>query len=152
MKTNIKFGIGALLAAMLLLSMAFVSVVSAEVLIEDTVTEIMTTDQPELVPEPLPDIAVDTTSVAEQNPYWYLLLADKEQQKTLFEYIDNSYVSKKEKQEMKKSNEGHARCCRGWKDTGGNYLYINDPWPMLIGDIYWEDWDDILHTNYIYVK
>jgi hypothetical protein len=48
--------------------------------------------------------------------------------------------------------EGHARCCRGWKDIGGNYLYINDPWPMLIGDIYWEDWDDILHTNYIYVK
>ena len=53
---------------------------------------------------------------------------------------------------LKSGVEGHARCCRGWKDTGGNYLYINDPWPMLIGDIYWEDWDDILHTNYIYVK
>lgn len=103
MKSNIKFGIGALLAAMLLLSMAFVPAVSAEVLIEDTVTEIVTTDQPELIPEPLPDIAVDTASVAEKNPYWYLLEADNEQQKTLFEYIDNSYVSKKEKQAMKKA-------------------------------------------------
>ena len=53
---------------------------------------------------------------------------------------------------LKSGVEGHARCCRGWKDIGGNYLYINDPWPWLIGDIYWEDWDDILHTNYIYVK
>lgn len=103
MKTNIRFGIGALLAAILLVSMAFVPTVSAEVLTEDTVKEIVTTDQPELIPEPLPDIVVDAVSVAEQNPYWYLLEADNEQQKTLFEYIDNSYVSKKEKQEMKKA-------------------------------------------------
>jgi len=45
--------------------------------------------------------------------------------------------------------DGHARCCRGWKDTGGNHLYINDPWPMLIGKIYWEGWDAVLHTDYI---
>lgn len=48
--------------------------------------------------------------------------------------------------------DGHARCCRGWKDTGGNHLYINDPWPWIIGDIYWEGWDDVLHTDYIYVR
>jgi len=54
---------------------------------------------------------------------------------------------------LKSGVEGHARCCRGWWEyTGTNYLYINDPWPWLMGDIYWEDWDEIYHTNYIYVK
>ena len=52
---------------------------------------------------------------------------------------------------LRSAIDGHARCCRGWKDTEGNYLYINDPWPMLIGDTYWEDWDDVLHKSYIYV-
>ena len=53
---------------------------------------------------------------------------------------------------VKSGVQGHARCCRGWKDTGGNFLYINDPAPMFVGSRYWEDWDDIYHTNYIIVK
>ena len=53
---------------------------------------------------------------------------------------------------LKSGIEGHARCCRGWKDTGGDYLYINDPWPIFIGNRYWEDWGDVYHTNYIVVR
>jgi len=101
MEKSKRIGIGALLAVMLLVSMAFVPAVSAEALSQGTSPEIVTTEQPELIPEPLP--TVDTASTTEQNPFWYLLEAGKEEQKTLLKYIDNSYVSNKEKQEMKKS-------------------------------------------------
>ena len=53
---------------------------------------------------------------------------------------------------------GHMRCCRGWKECsswwGGteHYLYINDPWPVNEGRTYWENWDDVKHISYIYVK
>lgn len=57
---------------------------------------------------------------------------------------------------LKSGITGHARVCRGYYNydygTGvDNLLYINDPSPLNQGDTYWEDWDDILHTNYIYV-
>ena len=47
---------GALLVVMLILSMTFVPAVSADVLNEDMVPEIVTTEQPELIPEPLPTV------------------------------------------------------------------------------------------------
>ncbi len=45
----------------------------------------------------------------------------------------------------------HARACAGWWSDGTNYLYIYDPLPVNEGDRYWESWDSIEHTNYIYV-
>ncbi|MDW7727786.1 MAG: hypothetical protein SCH70_11880 [Candidatus Methanoperedens sp.] len=101
MKRNIMSGIGMFLAAMLLVSMAFIPAVSAEALSQGTSPEIVNTEQPELIPEPLP--TVGSASTIEQNPFWYLIEANKEEQKTLLKYIDNSYVSNKEKQEMKKA-------------------------------------------------
>ena len=101
MKNRIKFG--ALLAVMLIMSMALVPAVSAaEALNENTFPEIVTTELPELIAEPLPELPVNSASATEHHPYWYLIEADNKEQKTLFEYIDNSYVSKEEKQEMKK--------------------------------------------------
>ncbi|MDY6931266.1 MAG: C39 family peptidase [Halobacteriota archaeon] len=36
---------------------------------------------------------------------------------------------------------GHARCGRGYSESAlGDYVYINDPWPVNIGAIYWEWW------------
>ena len=57
---------------------------------------------------------------------------------------------------LKSGITGHARVCRGYYNydygTGvDNLLYINDPAPLNQGTTYWEDWDDVLHTNYIYV-
>lgn len=58
---------------------------------------------------------------------------------------------------------GHARACAGysrvvWLFGGGTTerkLYIYDPWDWnadyaLGGAVYWEDWDAITHTNYVY--
>ncbi|MFZ3383348.1 MAG: hypothetical protein WA144_05430 [Candidatus Methanoperedens sp.] len=100
MNKNKGLQLGAVLAAMLLLSMAFVPAVSAEVLSQGTVYEVVTTDQPKLIPESIP--AINSTQI-EHRPFWYLIEADKEEQKILFKYIDNSYVSNKEKQGMKKA-------------------------------------------------
>ena len=46
----------------------------------------------------------------------------------------------------------HARVCRGYQDNGylTSYLYINDPWPPYIGQIYWEAFGS--ETHRIYVK
>ncbi len=92
--------LGAMLAAMLLLSMTIVPAVSAEVLGQGTVSEVLTTEQPKLIPEPIPTI---NSTQTDSRPFWYLIDADKEEQKILFKYIDNSYISNKEKQEMKKA-------------------------------------------------
>jgi hypothetical protein len=66
---------------------------------------------------------------------------------------------------LKSGIAGHARACFGWKrqnfyivgTTPKRWLYILDPWPWNAnlckgGGIYWEDWDAINHTNFIYVR
>ncbi len=104
-----KFGIVGLLAVMLLVSVVVISALSANSVPELT-TEV---EEPaEIVdeeiqypileePEPVPKINTSTPEM----PYWYLLEADPEQQKILFSYIDNCYVSNEEKNEMKMAME-----------------------------------------------
>jgi hypothetical protein len=66
---------------------------------------------------------------------------------------------------LKSGIPGHARACFGWKRQNiylvGTkpklWLYILDPWPWNAsicsgGAMYWEDWDAITHTNFIYVR
>lgn len=49
---------------------------------------------------------------------------------------------------------GHARACAGYKieDQTSHWLYIFDPWPPQRGQVYWENWASVFHTNYIYVR
>ncbi len=104
-----KFGIVGLLAVMLLVSVVVISALSANSVPELT-TEVE--EPPEIVDdeiqypileesEPVPKINTSTPEM----PYWYLLEADPEQQKILFSYIDNCYVSDEEKNEMKMAME-----------------------------------------------
>jgi hypothetical protein len=75
-------------------------------------------------------------------------------------YVDNSPTYLEAKNEisqylpLKSGVANHARVCRGYYDSygvgGQNALYINDPGNG--GSTYWEEWDDIVHTNYIYVE
>lgn len=66
---------------------------------------------------------------------------------------------------LKSGIPGHARACCGWKKQGiyridqkpKVWLKIHDPWPWNAnicrgGRIYWEDWDAVNHTNFIYVR
>lgn len=66
---------------------------------------------------------------------------------------------------LKSGIAGHARACFGWKRQNisligqkpKRWLYILDPWPWNAdlckgGNIVWEDWDAINHTNFIYVR
>jgi hypothetical protein len=66
---------------------------------------------------------------------------------------------------MKSGVPGHARACAGysydhWGIIGGVFnkkLYIYDPWPWnadykLAGTVYWEDWESVTHTNFIYTS
>lgn len=51
---------------------------------------------------------------------------------------------------------GHARVGAGWKiqttgATSSNWLYIYDPWPPNAGQVYWEDWTAVQHSNDIFV-
>lgn len=87
---------------MLILSMVFVSGATAEAVTDEIDQEVevaLIEQNPEL------DLNPDTTikSYDTEKPYWYLLEADKDQQKTLLKYIDECYTSKQEKNEMKKS-------------------------------------------------
>ena len=100
MKNN-RITIASLLVAMLILSMAFVPSVSAETINEETDVDVLASSQIELTPEPEPTIVSSPT--AEENPYWIILELDKEGQKIILNYIDNSYVSAKEKRDMKKA-------------------------------------------------
>ncbi|WP_440956806.1 hypothetical protein ACSAZK_07915 [Methanosarcina sp. Mfa9] len=112
-----KFGIVGLLAVMLLASVVVISALSAnsvpelttevvepaEIVDEERIRE--DADGPEvelIVEEPGP---VPVNPISENRPYWYLLIADPEQQKVLFSYIDNCYVSDEEKNEMKMAME-----------------------------------------------
>lgn len=66
---------------------------------------------------------------------------------------------------VKSGVPGHARACAGWKRQNiwiigqprKQWLQIYDPWPWNAdicagGQVYWEDWDTINHTNFIYVR
>jgi len=65
---------------------------------------------------------------------------------------------------LKSGIPGHARACAGYSYAkwlfGGisdKKLYIYDPWPWnadykLGGAVYWEDWDSITHTNFIFTR
>ena len=66
---------------------------------------------------------------------------------------------------LKSGIPGHARACFGWKrqniiligTTPARWLYILDPWPWNTdicsgGAVYWENWDSVNHTNFIYVR
>ncbi|WP_018611877.1 hypothetical protein [Segetibacter koreensis] len=48
----------------------------------------------------------------------------------------------------------HARAIAGWKTIKAEnnlteWVYVYDPWPVNEGNIYWEDWTSVRHTNYI---
>ena len=66
---------------------------------------------------------------------------------------------------VKSGIPGHARACAGWKrqniflvgQAPRRWLRIYDPWPWNAdicagGQIVWEDWDAVEHTNFIYVR
>lgn len=63
---------------------------------------------------------------------------------------------------LKSGITGHARACAGYMSskiglTRTKSLYVYDPWPWnsdlkLGGSVYWEDWDAVSHTNYIYTE
>jgi hypothetical protein len=99
MKNNrIKFA--SLLVAMLVLSLVFVPAVSAKATNEEDI-KVVNSSLIELTPES--ESIIVTSMATEKDPYWYLVEADNEEQKILFKYIDNCYVTTKEKTEMKKA-------------------------------------------------
>lgn len=69
-------------------------------------------------------------------------------------------------QPMKSGVPGHARAVAGYSQNlftilgtsdSDQKLFVYDPWPWNAdfkagGDIYWEDWDSITHTNFVYTK
>lgn len=69
-------------------------------------------------------------------------------------------------QPMKSGVPGHARAIAGYSNnifailgstSSDQKLFVYDPWPWNAdlkagGDIYWEDWDSITHTNFVYTK
>ena len=69
-------------------------------------------------------------------------------------------------QPMKSGISRHARAVAGYSSnlftvlgssTADKKLYVYDPWPWNAdlkagGDIYWEDWDSINHTNFVYTE
>lgn len=85
---------------MLILSTAFVACAAAETAIEEIDSEVVLVEQNPAL-DLVPDITIKSYNT--EIPYWYLLEADKSQQKTLLKYIDECYASKQEKNEMKKA-------------------------------------------------
>lgn len=51
---------------------------------------------------------------------------------------------------------GHARVATGWRLDPANaqtqWIYIYDPWPVNQGQVYWEAWGSVVHTNFLSVK
>ncbi|KXS40851.1 MAG: hypothetical protein AWU59_2363 [Methanolobus sp. T82-4] len=90
-----------MLLAILIFSVAFISSVNAGVNAVNNDSEIVKDYQVNLTPEPEPIVVLSSTT--QKDPYWYLLEADKQEQKILFDYIDNCYVTSVEKEEMKKA-------------------------------------------------
>ncbi|AKJ37686.1 hypothetical protein [Methanosarcina barkeri] len=104
MKGKQKLKTNMLLIALLILSLIFVSVLSFEKVKQDmngSKAEDIDGSEAELVEEQEPAVSADL--ITENRPYWYLLIAGKEEQKTLFQYIDNCSASDQEKQSMKQS-------------------------------------------------
>jgi hypothetical protein len=104
MKGKQKLKTSTLLIALLIISLIFVSVLSFEKVKKDmngSKAEDIDGSEAELVAEQEPSVPADP--ITENRPYWYLLIADKEEQKTLFQYIDNCSASDQEKKAMKQS-------------------------------------------------
>jgi hypothetical protein len=66
---------------------------------------------------------------------------------------------------VKSGIPNHARACAGWmrqnltllSQPARRWLRIYDPWPWNAdicagGQVVWEDWDAVTHTNFIYVR
>lgn len=62
---------------------------------------------------------------------------------------------------MKSGVPQHARACCGYRrnhvgskdeDLTSFELLIHDPWPPNEGRVYWEYWNSILHTNFLFLK
>lgn len=66
---------------------------------------------------------------------------------------------------VKSGIPGHARAVAGWKrqnfsilgTSPTQWIKVYDPWPWNSdicdgGAVYWEDWDAVTHTNWIYVR
>lgn len=93
-----RFGIGTLILALLLMSMALVPAASDEEIRED-----VDGSEVNLTIEEGPVVIYHSDPITQNNPYWYLLMADTNEQKILFQYIDNCSASNQEKQAMKQS-------------------------------------------------
>lgn len=91
-----RFGIGKLILAVLLMSVAFVPAANAE----ETREDVDGSEANLTLEEP---VFIYNDPITENSPYWYLLIADTNQQQILFQYIDNCSVSNQEKQSMKQS-------------------------------------------------
>ena len=105
MKGKQKLKTSTLLIVLLILSLIFVSVLSFEKVKKDmngSKAEDIDGSEAELVAEPEPSVPADLIT-ENDGPYWYLLTVDKEEQKTLFQYIDNCNASDQEKKAMKQS-------------------------------------------------
>jgi len=58
---------------------------------------------------------------------------------------------------LKSGIPGHARAVAGWRRQNkgsavSTWLYVYDPWPVNQGKVYWENWDAVTHSNFIYVR
>ncbi|HII92244.1 MAG TPA: hypothetical protein HA262_08790 [Methanosarcina sp.] len=113
MKGKQKLKTSTLLIALLIISLIFVSVLSFENVkkdmngskaedIDGSKAEDIDGEEVELVAEQEPSVPADPI-IENNGPYWYLLTVDKEEQKTLFQYIDNCNASDQEKKAMKQS-------------------------------------------------
>jgi hypothetical protein len=105
MKGKQKLKTSTLLIALLIISLIFVSVLSFEKVKKDmngSKAEDIDGEEVELVAEQEPSVPADPI-IENNGPYWYLLTVDKEEQKTLFQYIDNCNASDQEKKAMKQS-------------------------------------------------
>lgn len=104
MKGKQKLKTSTLFIALLILSLIFVSVLSFERVKKDingSEAKDIDGSEAELAVEQEPLVSADP--ITENRPYWYLLIADKDQQKILFQYIDNCSASDQEKKAMKQS-------------------------------------------------
>lgn len=58
---------------------------------------------------------------------------------------------------LKSGVPGHARVVAGYRVQkkgvlATSWLWVLDPWPVGTGRTYWENWDAIPHSNFIYVS
>jgi hypothetical protein len=58
---------------------------------------------------------------------------------------------------LKSGIPGHARLVGGWKrqirgSAVSTWLYVYDTYPVRKAKIYWENWDAVSHSNFLYVR